>query len=113
LDDIIATGGMGAVYRGEHVHMRKQVAIKLLHPETEKLPELVQRFERESIVGAHASHPNVASASDFGKDANGTYYLVLEYIEGITLRQLLRKQGPLELDRACDIARKIALGLEA
>jgi eukaryotic-like serine/threonine-protein kinase len=112
LDDIIATGGMGAVYRGEHVHMRKQVAIKLLHPETEKLPELVQRFERESIVGAHASHPNVASASDFGKDPNGTYYLVLEYIEGITLRQLLRK-GPLDFDRACDIARKIALGLEA
>ena len=80
LDAIIAMGGMGAVYRGEHVHMRKAVAIKLLHPETEELPELVQRFERESIVGAHASHPNVASATDFGKTGDGTYYLVQELI---------------------------------
>ncbi len=113
LDEIIAMGGMGAVYRGEHVHMHKKVAIKLLHPETKQLPELVARFERESIVGAHASHPNVASASDFGKSADGTYYLVLEHIEGITLRAMLEKEGPLTCERAIAIAREIALGLEA
>src|SRR5688500_9986868 len=66
IDGVEAMGGMGAVYRGEHVHMRKRVALKLLHPESEGLPELVARFERESIVGAHASHPNVAAATDFG-----------------------------------------------
>jgi serine/threonine-protein kinase len=112
LDAIIAEGGMGAVYRGEHIHMRKRVAIKLLHPETKELPELVQRFERESIVGAHASHRNVASATDFGKDSDGTYYLIQEHIEGITLRSLLTR-GPLEPSRALAIARDVALGLEA
>lgn len=112
LDEIIAMGGMGAVYRAEHVHMHKKVAIKLLHPETKELPELVARFERESIVGAHASHANVASASDFGKSADGTFYLVLEHIEGITLRAKL-EEGPLAFDRAIALAREIALGLEA
>jgi serine/threonine-protein kinase len=112
IDGIIAMGGMGAVYRGEHVHMRKRVAIKILHPETEGLPELVTRFERESIVGAHASHRNVAAATDFGRLKDGTYYLVLEHIDGITLHELMRR-GPIALERAVDIARQIALGLDA
>lgn len=112
IDAVVAMGSMGAVYRGEHVHMMKRVAIKVLHPETEGLPELVQRFERESIVGAHANHPNVAAATDFGKLPDGSYYLVLEYIEGITLFQLLRR-GPLPAERVIDIARQIAKGLDA
>lgn len=112
IDSVIAMGGFGAVYLGEHVHMRKRVAVKMLHPETEGLPELVQRFERESIVGAHAMHPNVASATDFGKLEDGSYYLVLEYIDGTTLHKLL-KEGPIPLQRAVEIARQIARGLEA
>jgi serine/threonine protein kinase len=108
----LAKGGMGAVYRAEHVHMHKEVAIKVLHPESENLPELVARFERESVVGAHAKHVNVATATDFGKDSDGSYYLVLELIGGITLAELLRR-GPIDVGRAVDIARQIARGLEA
>jgi serine/threonine-protein kinase len=112
IDDVIAMGGVGAVYRGEHVHMRKRLAIKLLHPETEGLPELVSRFERESIVGANATHPNVASATDFGKLPDGSYYLILEYIEGITVHDLLRKER-IPIKQATEIARQIAQGLDA
>jgi serine/threonine-protein kinase len=108
----LAKGGMGAVYRAEHVHMHKEVAIKVLHPQSENLPELVARFERESVVGAHATHPNVATATDFGRDSDGSYYLVLELIGGITLSELLRR-GPIDVDRAVDIARQIARGLDA
>jgi serine/threonine-protein kinase len=56
----IAVGGMGTVFRGEHLLMRKRVAIKILHAETEGLPGLVAQVEREAIAGAHVSHPNVA-----------------------------------------------------
>jgi serine/threonine-protein kinase len=112
IDRILAMGGMGAVFCAEHVHMRKRFAVKLLHPETRNLPDLVTRFERESIVGAHASHPNVTSATDFGKLEDGSYYLVLEFVDGITLHELM-KRGAMPWRRAADIARQIACGLEA
>src|SRR5512139_2197775 len=60
IDSLIASGGMGSVYRGEHVHMRKRVAIKILHAEMEGILELAEQFEREAIAGAHIKHPNVA-----------------------------------------------------
>jgi serine/threonine protein kinase len=112
VDKVLAMGAFGAVFSAEHVHMRNKVALKLLHPETEGLPELVQRFERESIVGAHANHPNVAKATDFGELDDGAFYLVLEHIDGITLRQLMRK-GEVGVERSVDIARQLALGLGA
>jgi serine/threonine-protein kinase len=112
IDSVLAMGGMGAVFRGEHVHMRKRVAIKVLHPNTQGLPEFVTRFERESVVGANAEHPNVASASDFGRLDDGTYYLVLEYIDGITLHELM-KRGPVPVERAVHIARQLAQALAA
>src|SRR5262245_27531020 len=79
IDEILAAGGMGTVYRGEHVHMQKRVAVKVLRPEM-ALPELVARFEREAIAGAHVGHPNVASATDFGRLEDGSYFLILEYV---------------------------------
>ena len=58
-------GGIGAIYRAEHLHMHNQVAIKVLHPQAETLPELVARFEREAVAGAHIHHPNVACATAY------------------------------------------------
>lgn len=110
IHNVLAMGGMGAVYTGEHVHMRKRVAIKVLHPDTEGLPELVARFEREAIVGAHIEHKNIAAARDFGRMKDGSYYLVLEFVKGVTLRQLLR-QGHLAIARTLRIAKQIATGL--
>jgi serine/threonine-protein kinase len=110
--ELLAMGGMGAVFRGEHLLLRKRVAIKVLHPETNDFPEHVTRFEREAMAGAHIQHPNVASATDFGRLADGSYFLVLEFIHGVTLDQLI-KEGPIEAPRAAGIARQLAAALDA
>ncbi|WP_437675522.1 protein kinase domain-containing protein [Sorangium sp. So ce131] len=112
IDEVVAMGGMGAVYRGEHVHMHKRVAIKILHPDAERLPELVQRFEREAIAGAHIQHRNVATATDFGEAEDGSFYLVLEYVRGTTLHEIIRR-GPMPTARAVLIARQLAAALGA
>ena len=110
--ECLATGGMSSVYRGEHIHMRKGVAIKVLNPKAEKLPELVLRFQREAIAGAHVQHPNIAAATDFGQLEDGSYFLVLEYVPGVTLKNIIAK-GPLPVPRAVAIARQIASALKA
>jgi len=112
IEELLAMGGMGAVYRGQHLLMHKRIAIKILHPDIENLPELVARFEREAVAGAHVQHPNVAAVTDFGVLDDGSYFLVLEYVRGITLSQLMR-QGPVPAPRALRIARQLAAGLEA
>jgi serine/threonine-protein kinase len=109
---LIGVGGMGAVYRAEHVHMRKVVALKLLLPEFLRVEEVVQRFEREAIAAGRIEHPNVVAASDFGKLDDGSFYLVLEYVDGTSLRALLA-QGALPAVRALNIARQTALALGA
>ncbi len=112
IDALIASGSFGSVYRGVHLHMHKQVAIKILHPEIENFPELVERFEREAVAGAHISHPNVAVASDLGKFDGESYFLVQEYVPGETLREVMER-GPMSADRAAYIARQIAEALGA
>ena len=112
IESLIAAGGTGAVFRGEHLKMRKRVAIKVLHAELEGLILLKEQFEREAIAGAHISHPNVAVATDFGEFDDGSYFLVLEYVKGQTLKELL-ESGPLPVGRAIKIARQIASALSA
>lgn len=112
LVDFVAVGGMGAVFKAEHLLLRKWMAIKLLRPAAQSFPSLVARFEREAIAGAHIQHKNVVSATDFGKLPDGAYFLVLEYVAGVSLDQVI-KLGPLDPVRASDIARQIAAGLAA
>jgi len=109
----IGTGGMGVVYRAEHVHMRKVVALKVLHQEYLKVDEVVARFEREAVAAARIEHPNVVAASDFGKLEDGSFYLVLEYVDGTSLRALIEKEGALPIPRTLSIARQTLLALGA
>ena len=113
VDEKLGVGGMGAVYRGEHVHMRKAVAIKVLHREMTAMSEVVKRFELEAIAAGRIDHPNVTVATDFGKLGDGSFFLVLEYVPGKSLTDVIKNEAPLPVERALFIARQVAGGLGA
>jgi eukaryotic-like serine/threonine-protein kinase len=111
IDSVLGTGGMGAVYLAEQIHMRKRVAIKVLHQELTRMTEVVARFEREAMAAAHIEHPNVAAATDFGKLEDGAFFLVLEYVEGKNLRDEVDDCGPFAIERVIHIAQQILSAL--
>ncbi|HEX7668809.1 MAG TPA: serine/threonine-protein kinase, partial [Polyangiaceae bacterium] len=112
VDRFLGSGGMGAVYLGEHILMRKAVALKVLHRDMTVHAEVVARFEREAVAAGRIDHPNVAAASDFGRLADGSFYLVLEYVDGRSLASLI-DEGPIELGRTLAIAEQVASALVA
>jgi serine/threonine-protein kinase len=107
---LLGEGGMGSVYLAEHVHMKKRFALKLLHPAMASNEEVIARFRREAEAAAHLDHPNVDAATDFGQTEDGSFFLVLEYIDGTSLREALQG-GPMPAARALHIVRQIALAL--
>ncbi len=107
---LLGMGGMGAVWLVEHAHLRKRFALKVLRKEMCQNPEVVARFEREAMAAAHIGHPHVAEATDFGRLADGSFFLVLEFVEGMSLRDA-GEAGPLPEARAVSIARQIASAL--
>jgi len=111
IERLLGEGGMGAVYQAEHTLMRKRMAIKVLHPEMTRLPEVVARFEREAMAAAHIDHPHVVTATDFGKLDDGSFFLALEFVEGSSLREVIAL-GRLELGRSLHIARQMAGALQ-
>ena len=110
IQKLLGEGGMGAVYLAEHTAMRKRVALKLLHKAVNENAEVIARFEREAIAAAKIDHPNVAGATDSGRTDDGSLFLVLEYIEGQSLRDALAN-GPMPWPRALHVTRQIALAL--
>jgi serine/threonine protein kinase len=112
LNELVGEGGMGKVYGAEHIHMRKRVAVKVLHRELTTVPEVVARFEREAMAAANIDHPNVAIATDFGKLSDGAVFLVLEFVQGKNLRDEVAG-GPFDIPRALHISRQIAGALGA
>src|SRR5688500_474935 len=110
LHSLLGEGGMGKVYAAEHVLMKKRLAVKVLHRELTLVPEVVARFEREAMAAANIDHPNVAAATDFGRLADGSVFLVLEFVQGRSLREEIAL-GPMAVERALHIARQIGSGL--
>jgi eukaryotic-like serine/threonine-protein kinase len=109
---LLGSGGMGSVYRAEHVHMQKSVAVKILHRHMTTNLEVVARFEREAVAAGRIEHPNVTAALDFGKLDDGSFYLALEYVEGKNLGDVM-DLGAMAPERALKITRQIADGLAA
>jgi serine/threonine-protein kinase len=104
---------MGTVYRGTHVLMEKTVAIKVLRSALAADEKIVARFSREARAASRISHPNALSVTDFGEDDSGHVFLVMEFLSGRTLKNLIRDEGPLPLPRVVDITRQIADALNA
>jgi serine/threonine-protein kinase len=113
IDARLNEGGMGTVYRATHVLMEKTVAIKVLRPSLAADEKIVARFSREARAASRISHPNALSVTDFGEDENGIVFLVMEFLSGRTLKQVIRDDGPLPLLRVVEIIRQVGDALHA
>jgi eukaryotic-like serine/threonine-protein kinase len=113
LDRILGRGGMGTVYSGEHVYIKKPVAVKVLHPQFARYTEAVNRFLREARAASSINHPNIVDVTDFGLLGDGLVYFVMEYLDGKSLEDVIEREGAIELHRAINIANQMALALEA
>jgi serine/threonine protein kinase len=110
--DQLGRGGMGRVFKAEHKAMKRLVALKVLTPKFLQSDRARELFHREAQAAARLVHPNVVAAFDAG-EADGHYFLVLEYVDGPNLDQLVRKQGPLPVGLACEYIMQTANGLQA
>src|SRR5215470_11861576 len=113
IDARLNEGGMGTVYRGCHVLMDKTVAIKVLRPSLAADEKIVARFSREARAASRITHPNAITVTDFGEDESGHVFLVMEFLSGKTLKQVIRDEGPLPLARVVDITRQVGDALSA
>ncbi|HEY3787295.1 MAG TPA: serine/threonine-protein kinase [Urbifossiella sp.] len=109
--DQIGTGGMGQVYLAEHSEMRRLVALKVFPPYASDDAVAKERFLREARAAAALDHPNIVRVFDLCQEGR-ILFLVMEYVEGISLQALITKFGPLDVSTACHYARQIAFGLQ-
>ena len=110
----LGQGGMGVVYRVEHMMMKKEMALKLLHPELGRSPELLKRFEREAEAAARLSHPNIIAVTDFGRTEDGRLFLVMELLRGPSLAEVIgagEARRPLGVERSLHITRQVLRAL--
>jgi len=108
LHEIVGRGGMGVVYRGEHVYIGKEVAVKILHEGYGGREESIKRFLREARAASLINHPNIVDVTDFGKSNDGTVFFVMELLEGEALDVVLQRDRRLELMRAITIVNQMA-----
>ena len=107
----LGAGGMGEVYKALHTEMQRVVAVKVLPPGFVQDERAVARFKREIKAVASLSHPNIVQAFD-AREVEGTRFLVMEYLEGLDLRDVAKRLGPLPIPEACELIRQAALGLQ-
>ena len=106
----IGEGGMANVYLAYDILLKRNVAIKVLRGDLSQDEKFIRRFQREAISSSSLSHPNIVEMYDVGED-NGTYYIVMEYVEGKTLKQLLKRRGTLTITEVIDIMLQLTDGI--
>ena len=109
--DKIGEGGMGEVFRARHLHLDEVRIIKVTKADALGDGHEPRRFQEEARMATLVRHPNVAALYDFSKLPDGSYYMVWEFIDGITLEAWLKRHGPLPVARALDLAQQILSGL--
>src|SRR3977135_1215546 len=97
IESLLAVGGMGAVYLGTHIKLRKRVAITILNPQLSS-PPMIERFHREAITASQIGHEGIAQVTALGTSTTGEPFLVMEYLEGESLAARLRASGPLTIE---------------
>ncbi len=111
---VVGEGGMGRVYEARHMRIGgKRFAVKLLHPEYARLPEVLSRFQREAEAAASIESPHVGDVYDIGRTADGRPFIVAEFLEGKELAELVRDRGALSIPYAVKIVRQICKALAA
>ena len=108
----IGTGGMADVYKAKDHKLNRFVAVKVLKPEFREDTTFIRKFRSEAQAAAKLTHPNIVNVFDVGDD-EGVYYIVMELIEGITLKEYIAKKGKLSIKEATSIAIQVSMGLEA
>jgi eukaryotic-like serine/threonine-protein kinase len=111
LDSLLAEGGMGSVYKATHVMLGKTVAIKLIKAGIVTSPEIVRRFQREARAATALNHPNIVSVYDLGQTADGTLYIAMEFIEGTSLKSVIKAGHGIPALRTVAILRQVASAL--
>ncbi|MCZ7680891.1 MAG: serine/threonine protein kinase [Sandaracinaceae bacterium] len=109
----LGEGGMGAVYRAEHVLIGKRVAIKTLHAHLATDANVVTRFHREARAATAIGNEHIVEVTDFGTFPDGAAFMVLEYLEGVELADLVEREGPLPLGRAVHVLAQVCDALGA
>lgn len=109
--DKLGQGGMGVVLKAEHKRLKRLVALKVMSPNLVKTPDALKRFHREVEAAAKLRHPNVV-ATDDADEAKGTHFLVMEYVQGSDLSELVKKNGPFTVSQAVQCILQAARGLE-
>lgn len=109
----IGEGGMCTVYRATHVLTRKLWAVKILHAELAAQRRAVKRFQKEAQAASRIDNQNVIHVTDFGTSEEGYVYLVMEYLEGLTLKRAIQTDGPFSMERILHVARQIGDALDA
>ena len=108
---LLGVGGMGAVYKAEHRVMQRMVAIKVINRNLMQQAASVERFQREVKGAAKLSHPNIVTAYD-AEQAGNVHFLVMEFVEGVSLARQVKMRGPMSIVHACHFIRQAALGLQ-
>jgi serine/threonine protein kinase len=108
---VLGRGGMGAVYKAEHRAMNRLVALKVLNAEYVRNPDAIHRFRREARAAARLNHPNIVTAYD-AEQTGDHHFLVMEFVEGVTLAEEVKRLGRLPVDHACRYMYFAALGLQ-
>jgi eukaryotic-like serine/threonine-protein kinase len=112
IEEPLGAGGMCEVYRARHIAMDKEVAIKILKPELAADPRIAQRFEQEARAASRVRHPHAINVTDYGIGQANTPFLVMELVEGLTVRELLSRDGPFTIERVVNILHQACGALE-
>jgi len=113
IESVLGRGGMGVVYRATHIHIDSEFAVKVLSPDLVANQAAIERFRREARAAGRIRHPNAIQVTDFGVTGERIVYLVMEIVDGKSLRELIDKQGAFDYRRAVNIMHQVCAAVEA